>query len=529
MQGSTPRALPPEACVSWALPAIDETELQRLAGLVAFTLRPGDAVLLSGDLGAGKTTFARALIRGLLGEPEAEVASPTFALIQSYAAPRFPVAHLDLYRLQTADELTELGLDDALAAGVVLIEWPDLARPLVGPACLDVRLGEGSDPDSRQLELIGSGSLAARLTRLREINEFLADSLPRIVWRAARVAYLQGDASPRRYARIVSGRQTRVLMDSPAQPDGPPVRRGLPYSRIAHIAENVRPFAAVANTLHAAGFTVPVVRAQDLQRGLLLVDDLGNDVFGDLLRAGAPAEPLWRAAVEALVELRQIAPDLDHPVGDGSFYRVPAYDAEALAIEADLLLDWLWPAVHGSAAPAGIRAEFEGLTRPLFAELGTMRDGLVLRDVHSPNLLWLPQLSGGRRVGLIDFQDAMAGSHAYDLASLLQDARLDLPDGLEATLYADYVSAVAGRDPRFDAERFRFAYAALGAQRSIKILGIFARLSRRDHKHQYLAHIPRMWRYLEAGLQAPELAGLKAWFDRTWPVGTRVPPKRVDE
>jgi hypothetical protein len=166
------------------------------------------------------------------------------------------------------------------------------------------------------------------------------------------------------------------------------------------------------------------------------------------------------------------------------------------------------------------------LWQPLFARLGRQPEGWVLRDFHSPNLVWLPERDGARRAGLLDFQDALRGSPAYDLVSLLEDARLDVPAALEDELLAYYLGRREA-DPAFDGAEFRFAYAALGVQRNTKILGIFARLAMRDGKRTYLRHIPRIWRYMARGLAHPDLSGLARWFDRYLPDAIRHHPPAV--
>jgi aminoglycoside/choline kinase family phosphotransferase len=313
-------------------------------------------------------------------------------------------------------------------------------------------------------------------------------------------------------------------MDWPRQPDGPPVRDGLSYSRIAHLAEDVRPFVAVGAALAACGMRVPAVETADLDRGLLVLDDLGDAVLSRIVTPDSQTA-LWTAATDALVALRRHCPEAPAvlPLADGARHVLPPLDRGLLEIETELLLDWYWPLVHDAPAPADARAEFAALWRPVFDRLLALPRGWMLRDYHSPNLLDLadPGASGCFKVGVIDFQDAVAGPHAYDLVSLLQDARVDVPPALEATLFDRYCAAVGNFEPGFDRGAFRDAFAALGAERNTKILGIFARLARRDGKAQYLAHLPRIWRYLERDLAAPGLAGLEAWFDRAFPPSTR--------
>jgi hypothetical protein len=214
-----------------------------------------------------------------------------------------------------------------------------------------------------------------------------------------------------------------------------------------------------------------------------------------------------------LVALRRVPVPDRLPLPDGGTYELPDYDRRALAIETDLLLDWYWPATKGSPVPDDVRSQFRSLWDDAFEGLAEMPRGWLLRDFHSPNLMWLPERQGIARVGLLDFQDALRGPWAYDLVSLLQDARLDVPATLEVHLFEHYCREVGRAESDFDRQAFALAYAALGAQRNTKILGIFARLARRDGKPQYLRHNPRIWGYLARDLEHPALAALAQWYD----------------
>lgn len=506
--------------VSKSISGVGEPELVRLAQDLAFAVRPGDLVTLSGNLGAGKTTFARAVIRALAGSDREEIPSPTFSLVQTYATPRMGVAHLDLYRLNAPSELDELGLDLALKTGIALVEWPERAGGVLPHDRLDILIEDEADATTRRITLTGHGGWGPRLERLAAMRKLLADC--GMASADCSVMYLQGDASVRRYARAVGPQHSAVVMDWARQPDGPIIRNGLPYSRIAHLAEDVRPFVAVAGALRAAGLSVPEIYAQNLEQGFLVLEDFGARVFAAEAAADAARqEELWRTATDALVALAAHAPPETITLADGSVHRLPEYDHDALGIEVELLLDWLWPSLHGYEAPPDARTEFLALWTAVFDRLAAMPRAWVLRDFHSPNLLWLPERSGLARVGIIDFQDAMRGPGAYDLVSLLQDARTDVAPELEGMLLEHYCAAVSGRETGFDRDAFAFAYAALGAQRNTKILGIFARLAKRDGKPQYLAHLPRIWRYLERNLVHPQLAGLKSWYDKHMPADVR--------
>ena len=490
-----------------------EPATRRLAADVAAILAPGDLVTLSGDLGAGKTTFARALIRHLAGDERLEVPSPTFTLIQSYALPRFTLVHADLYRVSEPQELVELGLEEAIEGAVTLIEWPDRAAGLLSPDRLDIafHLAPALGPSHREARVTALGSFAARTERLLSIWRFLKDS----GFAGAERQFLQGDASTRIYERLVENGRTAILMNAARRPDGPPIRDGKPYSAIAHLAEDVKPFVAMARALRARGFSAPDIYAADLDEGLLVLEDLGSEGVAAADRR-APIQERYATAVDVLVALHRptlprvlpVAPRIDHAL--------PAYDLEAFLIEAELLLDWYVPHRAGTVTPDA-RAEFFALWRAALARATQPPSTWVLRDYHSPNLAWLPQRQGMARIGLLDFQDALIGPPAYDLVSLLQDARVDVPEQLEMALLGSYVRARQASDPAFRAAEFLELYATLGAQRATKILGIFARLDRRDGKPQYLRHLPRVYRYLARSLAHPSMSALKAWYDRNIP------------
>jgi N-acetylmuramate 1-kinase len=490
---------------------LSEEALAQLAGKLAPRLRAGDFLALRGDLGAGKTAFARSLIRAIAARDDEEVPSPTFALVQPYETARFPIHHFDFYRLSGAGEAAELGVGEALDAGLVIAEWPERLGGALPADRLEIALAETDRPDRRGASIEGFGDWAARLARFAAIDRFIGAT----DWSDARHHHLFGDASTRGFTRLCRGEASALLMDAPRMPDGPPVRQNRPYSQIAHLAEDVIPFVTIAETLRATGLATPRIYAQDLESGLLLVEDFGDETLVRTAARGADLFSPYRLAVDALLLLRNAPPP---PVlhAAGASHRLRDFDREALGIETELMLDWFLPAVRGDT-PAELRAEFSGLWGEQFDWLLTQPSGWVLRDYHSPNLLLRPGETGINRLGVIDFQDAMRGHAAYDLVSLLQDARHDLPPSLEAHLLLHYCQQASKADPQFDRDLFLRAFRLLGAQRATKLLGIFTRLARRDGKRAYLQHLPRIARYLADNLADHHLGRLQSWYQRELP------------
>ncbi|MGL5839590.1 MAG: aminoglycoside phosphotransferase family protein [Sphingorhabdus sp.] len=315
------------------------------------------------------------------------------------------------------------------------------------------------------------------MTEIR-LPDGLEDFLDGCGWNDARIEPLAGDASFRRYFRIrTSAGSTAMLMDAP-----PP-------------HEDPRPFLDVAKYLIGQGFRAPAIYGEDLKRGLVLIEDFGDERMREHLDAHPEDETaIYRQAIDTLIALEKA------PVAD-----IAPYDADAYMREVGLLAEWYMPAMGLEVDREAFNAIWKRMLAPLCSS--DWQQVTVLRDYHAENIMLL---TDGTQ-GLIDFQDALAGHPAYDLVSLLQDARRDVPPELEEAMLDHYRRhGKVGSD-------FDLHYALLGAQRNTKIIGIFTRLWKRDGKARYLSFLPRMWGLLERDLAHPGLSELREWFDRNIP------------
>jgi len=482
-----------------------ESETSQLGTDIAMVLKPGDMIFLSGDLGSGKSVLARSIIRHLADDPELEVPSPTYTLCQVYETSP-PVAHFDLYRISGMEELDELGWQDMLETGCLLIEWPEQCFDASPAGTVKIVLSQQGEKD-RSIDVTGEGDLYQRIKRSLLIRAFLENSPYKTVTRS----HLTGDASARSYELIIAdGEEELLLMNAPALPDGPPIKNGLPYSQIAHLAEDVTAFVAIDELLVEKGFAAPQVKAQNLEEGLLLIEHFGDEGIIDKTRVPIPER--YMAAIEFLAALHECDFENHVTLRSGETYNIPPYDEQALLIEVDLLLQWYAPWQKKGGLNADKATAFETIWRTLVTRLETCEQSLVLRDYHSPNILWRAGEQGTDRIGVIDFQDALIGPSSYDVASLAQDARVDVSEDLETALVNHYIKMRRLNDAEFNEADFRESYAIMAAQRATKILGIFIRLNERDGKPAYLKHLPRMEAYLKRSLAHPVLAPYKAWL-----------------
>ena len=357
------------------------------------------------------------------------------------------------------------------------------------------------------------------------MREFLARS----GWGNARVTALPGDASTRRYFRVRDGARRAMLMDQPQQAEAPQApanatpeeRRALGYNAIARLAgADCGRFVAASEFLRARGLSAPEIYAADLKQGFVLIEDFGDTLYADVLSRGTDEVPLYSTAVDALARLHLESAPAVLPL-DRALH---AYDETVLIAETDLMTQWFFPVALGREADASEAEEHRMLWRNVLKPVLAAPPVFVHRDYHAQNLLWLPDRKGEARVGVIDFQDAVAGSTSYDLISLIEDARRDVSAELAEAMTGRYVARMEELGRPVNEELYRAQAAIMAAQRNAKIAGIFARLYKRDSKPRYLDYLPRVWGYLNRDLNHPSLAALKSWYGKTIPMDARGKP-----
>jgi N-acetylmuramate 1-kinase len=496
------------APTTFSVALVNETATAELMADLALLIGPGDVITLSGDLGAGKTAAARAMIRHLAGDEMLEVPSPTFTLVQGYELPPFPVLHADLYRVEDEGELEEIGLSPLPEGTLVLVEWPERAPSALPEDRIDIALSHrpALGSTARAADITGYGKAAAQVARLKALRAFL-DASGFMESTRRRMA---GDASTRSYARLIRDEGIVILMNFPRRPDGAAIYNGKSYSAAVHLAEDVKPFVAIDEGLRAQGVSAPAIYHSDLDHGFLITEDFGSEgvIEGDPPR---PIAECYEAATDMLAALHGKTLPETLPLTAQSDYAIPVFDTDALLIEIALMPEWYLPDRDAELSEEK-RAEFFRMWRELLQKPMAAPKTWVLRDYHSPNLIWLAERTGIARVGVIDFQDTVLGPQSYDVVSLLQDARIDVSENLELTLLSRYIKARRTADASFDPAAFAELYAIMSAQRNTRLLGTFARLNRRDGKPHYLRHQPRIWTYLNRSLAHPALAHLRDWY-----------------
>ncbi|MBL6597757.1 MAG: phosphotransferase [Alphaproteobacteria bacterium] len=330
-----------------------------------------------------------------------------------------------------------------------------------------------------------------------ERSDLLRGFLDRNGLAAATIAPLADDCSFRRYFRVHRGADHYVVMDAP--PD----------------LEDVVPFATLSGLLNRFGYSAPRVLAKDTGDGFLLLDDFGDATYTKALSRGADEWSLYALALDVLV-------DLGHRPVNAMPATIPAYDDDKLLAEAAMFVDWYLVPGLGLEVSEEMREAYLSAWRECLPVLRGAPECLVLRDYHVDNLMVIAARDGLGACGLLDFQDAVIGPSSYDVVSLLQDSRRDIAEDLVTAMLERYFDSMG---PDIDRAAFLRSYHAFGAQRALKVFGIFTRQSVLYGNHGYLEHIPRLWRHTEANLRIPELSGVRDWVDQAVPREMRLTPK----
>lgn len=507
------------------LPDLAATE--SLAKRIASGLQPRDVLLLYGDLGAGKTTLTRAILQAL--DPAiTEVPSPTFTLVQTYDTPKGPVHHYDLYRIKSSDELDELGWDDALAEGITIVEWPERLgnRKPGGAKVVRLTIGSAGDVTGDRHAIIEGISIADAYKQDRSelIESFIAQSN----WRGAVRVHMSGDSSIRSYDRLTLDGKTAVLMNAPLNEANIICKPGmseenrqkLGYFAMRRLAgARIDAFVCTADWLRAHGMSAPEVYEFDEAKGLAIIEDFGDDQYWEMLekpKAGhtAPEREMYLAATDVLIraDALPVPASFDYR---GMSWPLLSFDTLAMDTEAELFLNWYVDKYRGLPVTDAMRADYRAAFHQMYKVFDTAPPALIQRDFHSPNLMWLPERDGIKRVGLLDFQDSVAGHPAYNLMFLLHDARRDVPANVQAEVKERYY---AGRgftaQQRADFDAAIDVYVALS---NARLTSFPVRMKISNNLPQYMVFLPRIERYFFQSTRRQACAPLAAWFAKYLP------------
>ena len=326
---------------------------------------------------------------------------------------------------------------------------------------------------------------------------------------------LAGDASTRSYERLRLGDRRAVLMNAPPKEDPPcpagatpAERRTMGWNAVARLAASrVEAFGAVANYLKSLGLAAPEIYGMDAAAGYAVLEDLGDDLYANVIGNGAEEIPLYQAAAELLAHVHAAQAPAKLVAPDGAVWPLLDYDALALEVNADLFVEWL-PKAEDIHIDDAARARWEKVRDGLIVKALGFPRAFTIRDYHAENLLWLPERTGLQRVGLLDFQDAVRGWRAWDFSMLLHDARRDVSPAAHDAAIHTYLDITGADEAEFQRE-----LAVLGAINVMRILGIFSRLTARDKKMRYREFMPRMWGHLARTLQNPALADARAFVE----------------
>ncbi|MDB4225408.1 MAG: tRNA (adenosine(37)-N6)-threonylcarbamoyltransferase complex ATPase subunit type 1 TsaE [Alphaproteobacteria bacterium] len=474
-------------------------DTEALAKEVSLILQKGDFISLIGELGSGKTTLTKYIVNSVC-EHNQEVTSPTFNLSQTYPTQRCPITHYDLYRIEDYADLEEIGFNEALEEGVVIIEWAEKFSDELPKDRLQIKI-EDNGRNKRIIHITGYGSWEKRLKRNIHLNSFIAQCNLEVVDRN----WMKGDASERSYQRIITNNNSYVVMNHNQRKN---------KQNPTKLAEGLEAFILINYHLENLGVKVPKIIKIDRKNSFLLLEDLGNIQYSQIDLSGNDTFDYYLPAVESLVLIQNFYPkkSLEH---DGMKHILNSYDNNIYLEEVKLLTNWYWPYKKSTLCKANAYNEYISIWLALISKI-SQSSSLTLRDFHSPNLLWVDNEKGLRRCGIIDFQDALIGHPLYDVISLTQDARIDINKELETQILNYYIELKYSESPKDLRADIMQDYYIIATQRCFKILGVFARLAMSNNSPEYLLHMPRIIGYIERNFENEILRDLKEWFERNF-------------
>ena len=474
------------------------SDLEKLAKELVPLLNEGGVMTLNGQIGAGKTTLAKLIIQELTQTPLEDIVSPTFNLYHTYNRDNLEIAHYDFYRIESEIELLEIDLNESLTDKICIIEWADKFRDLLPKDRIEIFIT--CKKNERVYRINPLGKFREVVSNRAKIENYLGG----LDINFTELQRLPGDASKRNYYRVMSPDNTMILMDA-TQESNIKSKTGL--------SNGIDDFIKIQKYLDSIDVRVPKLIVRNRIDNILLEEDLGEYSYADMLTK-ENYQKLYNPAIKTLIHISNI----NHPKNistDSNPHYLKEFDLDIYLNEAEIFIDYYWPFIHGKQCNADKKQEFTHVMGEVYSNL-TDDKTLMLRDFHSPNLLFLENEDGFRKCAVIDFQDALFGHPLYDLVSLTNDARTTIDEHQEKYLIDLYKKDFPFNNFQFDSLSFIEQYHILGVQRSIKILGIFARLAILETNQNYLVHMPRVICYIKRIMQSGSIQTLACWLNQNF-------------